>query len=382
MSTLLESVKSAPLLSELQARFNKFIVQAYKLAGFIALTTILFGLLSYFSVHAFYFVSRSWATPIIVSPSDKQVLELRAQLAQQTSLRDSLAAQRFDLDAKVEDADRLVAEEEDFQREYQKTLIADIAFRKKALVKMSRLSASHAYAANRIARANQDYANLTREQAKELFAARLITKEDAARASQQTADLAGANLGLDVKGVELDTNVSALGRDIESLSVADATLRASQGGPRPDGAMSQEVLTMKHEFDRSKLEAARARSTRKSLEKTRAGLDAAITRYDGLLKSIKDSPYLRAVDKHVTIAFVPYDNIGSVRPGAKIYACRANFVFCRNIGRVADVLEGEVTGKHPTQSIEVRGVLVEMELDDLREAESPVLHFGSAPLFI
>lgn len=111
-------------------------------------------------------------------------------------------------------------------------------------------------------------------------------------------------------------------------------------------------------------------------------MDVSIGRFQSLVKSIDDSPYLRALDHHVAIAFVPYDNVCSAKPGANVYACRANFVICRKVGHVVDVVGGEVTSKHPTQSIEVRGVLVEMDLVDFQAAESAVLHLGRAPLFL
>jgi hypothetical protein len=146
--------------------------------------------------------------------------------------------------------------------------------------------------------------------------------------------------------------------------------------------MSHEVLTMKRDYDRSRLEAARARATKAALGKSLAHLDAAIARVDALVKTIDDSPYLRALDRHAAIAFVPYENVSAATPGAKVYACSANFMFCKKVGYVLEILEGEVTSRHPTQATDVRGVLVEMDLSDLHDAESVVLHLGRAPLLL
>ena len=379
LANILHGLK-ASAAEQLQARFNKLIVQAYRLTGFVALTTILFGLVSYFTVHAYYFTSRSWVTPVIVSPSDKQVVELRSQLAQQGSLRDGLMAQRYELDARLEDQNRVITAEETYEAEYARSLTADIEFRKKTLAKLSKISAAHARASAYIARANADYARMARKDANSMYDAQLITRDDAVRSAQQGADLAATNLGLDVRSVELDNEVDTLSRDVDALVVADTALRAATG--KSDGAMNRDVLAMKRDYDRSKLELARARSSKTAIEKSRAALDGSIARYDGLLKSINESPLLHALDRHVAVAFVPYDNLGAAKVGATVYGCHANFVLCSKVGRVMDVLPGEVTGKHPTQSVEVRGVLVEMDLTDFHDAESTVLHLGHKPLYV
>ena len=364
------------------ADFNKVIVQAYKIAGFVALTTILLGLVSFFAVHAFYYVSHSWAKPLIFSPGDKQVLDLRTQLAQEESQRDHLVTQRLDLQVRLEDQDRIVAAEEAFQADYGRMLSADIAFRKQTLARLSRVSLSHSRAASAIARANRDYASVARSDAKSLLDAHIITKNEAVTTAEQNANLATATLGLDAKGAELQTEVSSLARDIDSLAIADATLRATAGPAPSEGAMSHDVLAMKRDYDRSKLEASRARAAKVALQRSIAMTDTSIARFEGLVKSINDSPYLRALDRHVAIAFVPYDNLGSAVLGANVYACRANFFWCRKVGTVLEVAGGEVTSKHPTQSVDVRGVLVEIELSEFEAAENAVLHLGRAPLLL
>jgi hypothetical protein len=48
---------------------------------------------------------------------------------------------------------------------------------------------------------------------------------------------------------------------------------------------------------------------------------------------------------------------------------------------VRDFLEGEVVATHPVQKIELRGVMVRMDLTDRRFAQDPVLHANRAPFF-
>ncbi len=360
--------------------FNRFIVQAYKAVGFIALTSIMLGLASYFIINAFYFTNHGWGAPMIVSPSDKRVLELKAQLAQQASLRDSLAAQKNDLEMKILDANRIIDSEMAFQAALRASVDSDVKDREATLGKIALLSREHAQTSKEIARANDEFVGLSKGQIKDMYAAKLLTREDAVKGNLQIAELASTNLGLSSKSIELDNQMFLLRREIDSLKLAGRTL--DQPAPSTGSALSQAVLMSRHEFDRSSLEIARAKDAQRALKSNIDIMNAAIGRYDGLLKSIKDSPYLQAVDHHLTVAFVPYDNIAAVNRGAAVYACKGNIVWCKRAGTVAQVLDGEVTGRHPTQNAELRGIMVQLELDDIRLAENPVIHFGHSPLFL
>ncbi len=360
--------------------FNKFIVQAYKVIGFVALTSIMIGLASYFVINVFYFVNHSWAAPMILSPSDKRVLELNAQLAQQASLRDSLSAQRIDLEVRMQDAKRVMATEASFQAALKASVDSDVKDREASLGKMAVLAVEHQRTGKEIAKANEEFVGLSKDQIKEMYAAKLLTREDAVKGNLQIAELANANLGLSVKNVELDNQMFLLRREIDSMKLAGSTL--DQAAPASGRALSQPVLASRHEFDRASLEIARAKDAEVALKQSLDIMGGAIARYDTLLKSIKDSPYLQAVDRHLTVAFVPYDNVAAAKNGTPVYACKANIVWCKKAGKVVQTLDGEVVGKHPTQNIELRGVIVQMELDDIHLAENPVIHLGRAPLFL
>jgi hypothetical protein len=91
---------------------------------------------------------------------------------------------------------------------------------------------------------------------------------------------------------------------------------------------------------------------------------------------------MMAADKAVNTAFVPYDNVGAVQVGDKVYSCALAFLVCHAIGTVSEELDGEVVGKHPLHNREMRGVLVRLSLDDPKAIEKPVLHLHRAPVGI
>src|SRR5882672_6767893 len=94
---------------------NLVVVSVYKIIGFVVLTAILFGLGSYLSLNLFYLFDTSWLAPAILSPTDGRVLQMSAQLAQYSSEREKLVAQRQELMARVDDMRRVASTQKGFQ---------------------------------------------------------------------------------------------------------------------------------------------------------------------------------------------------------------------------------------------------------------------------
>ena len=51
------------------------IIRLYKVAGLIALTAILVGLIGFLVVNIFYFFDNSWVRPVVLSPTHQRVVE-------------------------------------------------------------------------------------------------------------------------------------------------------------------------------------------------------------------------------------------------------------------------------------------------------------------
>ena len=109
-------------------------------------------------------------------------------------------------------------------------------------------------------------------------------------------------------------------------------------------------------------------------------LQAAVARQDEIIRGLEQSPYLRAISDRATVALVPYDNLEGVGPGTQVVACRAVMVLCREVGRVHEVLPGEVAFKHPRREKMLRGQMLELRLTDPGTSAEDVLFLGGAPL--
>jgi hypothetical protein len=351
-----ESIKQKARID--QAKLNKWVVSSYKALGFAVLTVIVLALVSYMGQNVFFWFSTSWIEPTVIAPTDDRVLSLSTKLAEQQSQRDKLAAE-------LADADRVIAMHEGFLAEAKKAIADELADRKGELAKLVALGRNLSSTRAEVRNNSKAYTAMSKRRLALEYRSRLIDRETAVSGNMQLSQIAQGNLSLAEKGVELDKRTSDLVRETDSLqSILSA---------QPATKHSYEVLRILQDLKRSELELAKARDNRSVVQK-------ALDRWEQMIATIVDSPYLRAAQRKDTIAFVPYDNIAKAKAGAPVYSCAVGPLFCRNVGKVVAVLAGEMSAKHPTHNTQLRGQSVQVELSDAKAAEHAVLFVGSRPV--
>ena len=245
------------------------IVRIYKIAGLIALTAILVGLISFLIVNVFYFFDHSWVRPVVLTRSHQKVVEAQTQLA----------------DAQL-------------------------------------------------------------------------------RASQFSTEK-----------VEIEAQLSELERSIKAADkfIVDV-------GNQVDAPKSPEQWLVRREVEKAQLDKENAGGRRAPLQQRLEALKLRIVDQDKLVSRLAQSPYLKAVDHRVVLAFVPYDN-KHMKVGAKLYGCSWGLVACSNVGKVTAVLDGEVTNQHPNNESTYRGQLVEIDVSEWAAGQT-VLFAGGKPLWL
>ncbi len=132
---------------------------------------------------------------------------------------------------------------------------------------------------------------------------------------------------------------------------------------------------------------ADARLRRDQLALERAGesrpasqgvLDRRLVEQEQLIARLETSPFAVAPGERRVLAFVPYQNLGRVAPGAPLFGCRLWIVWCEQVGRVSAVLEGEVDGVRPVDGKPLRGVMLKIQLESDWLSEE-MLFVGSTP---
>jgi hypothetical protein len=166
----------------------------------------------------------------------------------------------------------------------------------------------------------------------------------------QLAQITSSNLSLAERQAEYETRAIDLEAQVRSLE-------ALLSNRKSDEPLAYDILKIKQEYETSRLQTQKAIDTRDTLK-------AALARQDQLLKTIEQTSYLRALSDHAQVAFVPYDNLGKLSKGASLYGCRLGMIFCHRVGTVLEILPGEVQFKHPQRDKQLRGQMVELQLDD------------------
>ncbi len=101
------------------------------------------------------------------------------------------------------------------------------------------------------------------------------------------------------------------------------------------------------------------------------------------LASAKQTPYYLTVsgDNTVYFAFVAYDNQRNVAAGTAVYDCFLNMVLCKKVGTVKQVFADEEHAIHPIFRTDIRGFLIQMQLNHPESAKSKTVFLNRKPLF-
>jgi hypothetical protein len=246
-------------------------IRLYKVAGLIALTAILVGLLGFLVVNVFYFFDNSWVRPVVLSPTHQKVVEASGQLADARLRASQLETEKIEIEAQLAEITRGVATNDKF--------LTDV-------------------------------------------------------------------------------------------------------GTHADAPKTPDQWLVRREIDRAKLDKENHLGRRAPLEARLVSLGLRMKEQEQVVHRLEQSPYLRAVNGKVVLAFVPYTNLRHVKAGTKLYGCSWGLVMCSRVGKVKATIDGEVQDIHPhDQSVE-RGVMVEIELSTPSAEGNSVLFAGGKPLWL
>lgn len=100
------------------------------------------------------------------------------------------------------------------------------------------------------------------------------------------------------------------------------------------------------------------------------------------IATAKQSPYYLNASGGQTLyfAFVPYDNQAHALVGSSVYDCYLNMILCRHVGTVKSIFPGEEQVIHPIFKTQVRGFMIQMNLEHGDSAKSKTVFLGSKPL--
>lgn len=245
------------------------IVRVYKMAGLVALTAILVGLVGFLIVNIFYFFDHTWVRPVVLSPNHQRVIEASNQLADARTRASQLTGELGMLEEKL--------------------------------------------AANERSIANDDR-----------FLAEIGSAADAPKTPDQWL-------------VHREVEKTRLDRDNK------------MGERSPIGLQIEQQKRL-------------------------------IKDQEAVVNRLAQSPYLKAIENKVTLAFVANQNLRNVKIGTPLYGCVWGLVWCHKVGTVKAVLDGEVQDIHPHDESIQRGLMLEVDVSEWGASEA-VLFAGGKPLW-
>lgn len=262
-------MQSRPTRPRFWIAIQPSIVRIYKVAGLVALTAILVGLVGFLVVNIYYFFDHTWVRPVVLSPTHHRVVEASTQLSDAKLRASQLASEQYEIEGQLAEIERAVASNDGF--------------------------------------------------------------------------------------------IAAVG------NAADA--------PK-----TPEQWLVRREVEKAKLEKENMIGRRGPLGQRIESLRLRIKDQEAVVNRLAQSPYLKAIENKVTLVFVPNQNLKNVKIGGPLYGCVWGLVWCRKVGTVKIVLDGEVQDIHPHDESVQRGLMVEVDVTEWGANEA-VLFAGGKPLW-
>jgi hypothetical protein len=201
------------------------------------------------------------------------------------------------------------------------------------------------------------------------------THQRVVEASTQLADSKLRASQLVAEKLEVEAQLG----DIDRVVATDDKFIA-EVGTTVDAPKTPDQWLVRRELEKAALEKENALSKRTPYGQRIESLKLRIKDQDAVVNRLAQSPYLKAIENKVTLAFVANQNLKNVKLGSPLYGCVWGLAWCKKVGTVKAVLDGEVQDIHPHDESIQRGLMVEVDVSEWGASET-VLFAGSKPLW-
>jgi hypothetical protein len=355
-----EVVKKTPDAkpSVIQPMVYKSVVTVYRIFAIVTLYAVLAGVLAYGFVMGFYALNTSWAAPVILSPTDDKSLDFTEKLVTSRQTLEDLNVDLKKLNDGVAEMNKHRAALEALEPQLQAAIAREKQHNLATGPQLMEL--------NKQKQSDNLKTQKVMEQIKEVeatidrdLAAGLITKGDAATQRAALNQVQSSYTDSKIGAVLLTDNIlEKTTTDTKTLDVLDK-----------QAELISEI---------AQLDIAIGVAQKQISEETKQ-----VTRLKEAITTAKQTPYYLSVSgaTAVNFAFVPYDNQSSASPGSAVYDCYLNMVLCRKVGTVKQIFAGEEHAIHPIFRTDIRGFMIQMQLDHPESAKSKTVFLNHKPLF-
>jgi hypothetical protein len=354
---LVKNAPASPKSPVLQPLIYKSVVTIYRIFAIVTLYVVLGGVLAYGFVMGFYALNTSWAAPVILSPVDDKSLDFTEKLVTSRQTLEELNVDKKRLEEGVAEMNKHKTALLALEPELQAAILRER--------KHNQTTGPQLLELDKQKQSDNQKTQSVMTQVKEVeatidkdLAAGLITKGDAA--TQRTA----------LNQAQSSYTDSKIGEVLLTDSILEKTTTDTK---------SLDVLNKQAELisEIAQLDIAIGVAQKQLHEESQQ-----IDRLRQALATAKQAPYYLTAsgDNTVYFAFVPYDNRNNVSSGSSVYDCYLNMIACKKVGTVKQIFSGEEHAIHPIFRTDMRGFLIQLQLDHPESAKSKTVFLNRKPL--
>ncbi len=310
----------------------------------------------------------SFVAPIVLTPDSDLVIQSKLALGQLLAERLKLQTRRDQNDTTIAASDEAIGELRALRRESEKAL----DWSKAMAGKQVRTGSLDLRALDRQRAMTNDLITRQRERLdsmKKDVDAGLVAKAEYEREVQSLSQL---ELGL------LDRERA---RFASELQTAQATLAQTALRGAPGDMATPEMVMHRDQIVRIGCDILKLEAEKRAAIAERGHLDEELEKLDTLVAQLKGRPVFRATEAETNVAFIPYTQIDGAVRGAPVLDCVWGVVACKKVGKLAELLPGEVVVPDPWGT-PTRGQYAILDLSDPHAAQSRLLRLrpsGAVP---
>jgi hypothetical protein len=341
-----------------------------RISALVALTGALCGV-GYVGNTAYHVATDSFVAPIILSPDSDMVIQSKLSMSQLLAEKIRLDTKRVEIDSELQAAGAAIEQLKVLQAVATKALDWTTAITEKQSAGGARELRALGHQKRVLGKMVAHQESFVAQMKKDADVG-LVTRSDYAREVQMLNQLHVASIETDRARIVSEVQMGQLAM----------TQRALKG----DGAnriWTPEMLMQQDQLVRVQCELFKLEAENRAKTSERRQIDSELAKLDELIGQLKQRPVFRATEANTNVAFVPYSQMESVKGGADIYECFWGIVSCKRVGRVAELLPGEVIVPDPWGT-PARGQYAIMDLEQQQAAHSRTLRVRvpSAPVTI
>ncbi|MGE0402727.1 MAG: hypothetical protein AB7T06_38845 [Kofleriaceae bacterium] len=312
--------------------------------------------LAWLGQQIYFVITDGWIAPMHLSPDSDQIQSLR--LAHQRNLSElgRIDAEVARLDSELAAIDSAIAQLSAMRGSTTETM--------KWQAEHNRVEAGGLNASRRLLRKQRDQVKLLHarqsvlvERARQDLAAGVIDRSVVDREEQRRDQLALeiTELTRQIEETKLRSKQTTVALDAYQATLDHSA--ASSIGRMP------EIAARDERDARVEIEIQRLAAEARGHRALRAAAVAGSAEQRRLLAELENRPLYRAMKKATDVAFVPYDQLSSVKPGASVVACAWAVFVCDKVGTIGELVPGEIATQDPWGEI-ARGQYAVLHLVD------------------